>query len=381
MSVVVVSAKRPDRLVRCLAAVAREAPPEIPLEVVVVLNAPEAGLEEVLDRDVHGARVLRTEVSLGLAGALNLGARHAVAEFLHLLHDDTEVCPGWLEPLVAALEVNPTAGAAGSLVLNPDGSVQGAGWVLWRDGTTAAPWAERPPDADSFSDEPFPVDYAASASLLVRRDVWDAAGGADEELHPAYYVDVDLAMAVRNQGRVVLCAPRSRVRHERAGTGRTLLRAFASERNRALFVAKWADDLAFQEPPGTNAAALDGARAATRRRATALAAALPPASAAVPPPRALERLDDDHLRRERALLRDVRLKDAYIAHLETAAEMLGRLQVEHAELRSERDRLARALELIESGRWWRLRRRLLPAVAILRRVSNVTRRVRTNRTG
>ena len=79
--------------------------------------------------------------------------------------------------------------------------------ILWRDATTSPPWIGDAPDPDSFN-QPRAVDYCGSSSLLVRAVAWDAVGGLDERIYPAYYVDVDLSMALRSRGWSVLYQPR-----------------------------------------------------------------------------------------------------------------------------------------------------------------------------
>ena len=333
VSIVIVTAKRPDRLVRCLAAVAREAPADLTYEAVVVLNGAEAGVRERLDTEVDGARVVVSDVPLGFAGGTNLGADRARGDLLHLLHDDTEVCPGWLEPLVALLDERPEVGAVGSLLLEVDGGVQNAGNLLWGDGSTAPAGVVTTPEPRPPGDA-FPVDYCASASLLLRRSAWSAIGGLDEGLHPAYYVDVDLAMALRGHGYVVLCEPASRVRHERGGSSGTAYRSFVSERNRGRFVAKWEVDLArHHDRLATGVDARASALRAAASRADALAAAnRTPAGG-----RTAAQDDDElaQLRREHAALRrDVAVKDAFIASVEDrlaeAAATRARLEADGA---------------------------------------------------
>jgi GT2 family glycosyltransferase len=335
LSILVVTASRPERLLRCLAAVARKAPASVPLEVVLVLNGASEEVRDTVSREVEGARVVSSDVALGFAGGLNLGSEHASGELLHLLHDDTEVSPGWLEPLVDLVDGEERVGAAGSALLNLDGTLQSAGWMLWRDGTTGSPWVE-PPDVEELGSEPFRVDYCPSASLVVRRDVWEAMGGADEELHPAYYVDVDLALSVRRQGLDVVCVPSSRVRH---GKGRvTRFRTFVAERNHRRFAAKWEDELARQPPRATDENGLAEARdGAARRRATAA-----PARTA---------RTDERTRRERALVRDLELKNAYVAQLERDV-----------------DALTGELATIEAGWVRRAHRRASAAAHALRRI-------------
>lgn len=237
VSVVIVSAQQPDRLLSCLADVARCSPPDVAVEVVVVLNAADQAMRDALEREVRGIEIVSSQVPLGFAGGINLGARSCRGELLHILHDDAQVSKGWLDGLIAALDEHQHAGSVGSLLVKRDGTLQTAGHLLWRDGRTERPPPGSLPDpADGLA---YAVDYCASASLLVRRQAWEAIGGADEDFHPAYYVDVDLAMALRDAGYVVLCAPASRVVvHASGGSMRVALRTFASERNRARFIAK-----------------------------------------------------------------------------------------------------------------------------------------------
>jgi hypothetical protein len=143
---------------------------------------------------VAGATIVDAPITLGFADGANLGVESAAGELVLLFHHDAEPHPGWLEPLVELLDTRPEAGAAGGLMLLPDGTPKTAGALLWNDGTTSPSWGAGEP---RLPEGPIAVDYAASASLLVRRAAWQLAGGADPELHPAYYVDVDLALRLR----------------------------------------------------------------------------------------------------------------------------------------------------------------------------------------
>lgn len=384
VSVIVVAARDPARLGGCLEAVG--ASTGVATELVVVLNAAAPDVERAAA--AAGANIVRSSVPLGFAGGANRGAAAARGRYLHVLHDDAVVEPGAIAALVAALEATPRAGAAGSLLLDAgDGAPQSAGHVLWRDGRTAPPWRGEPPPAETWT-EVRSVDYCSSASLMVRADAWRAVGGFDEELHPAQFVDVDLAMRLRSRGLLVVVAPASRVRHARGGSASAAVRRVAWERNRARFVATWADDLRWQEPFADDADALERAAEATRRRTDAvLAGPADLAPATVP-------ADPDPERS--ALLRDLAFKDACVAELRRLDARVAELEAELAALHPElhrvhtahaaemaariaasedRDRhAARAtaqddelgylrqragvLDGILAGRWWRLRERL-----------------------
>jgi GT2 family glycosyltransferase len=378
VSVVIVSARDAERLRRCLEAVVRHAG-EIEIEIVVVLNAAEPGLSAALEQVDAPLHVVVSDVPLGFAGGVNLGARCARGELLQILHDDAEVQEAWLQALVAALDRRPRAGAAGSLVVGHDGVAQSGGHIIWSDGRTAPPWlgaprVEEPADVEIH-------DFCSSASLLVRRRAWDAAGGFDEDFHPAQFVDADFGMALRQAGYVVVCATRSVVRHERGGSASVPMKLFATARNHDRFARKWHAELMHQSPFGDDAAALERARDATRRRArTILASPAPAPAAPARPDGGAETADERVARERRALLRDIAFKGDYIADLErraaraddTIREAREGAAATGRELAVARGRLA-TLDAIEAGGWWRLRTRLLP---VLRPLSAVRRSAR-----
>jgi O-antigen biosynthesis protein len=250
VSILIVARGASSFLEGCFQRLAATAVREIPFETVVVLT--EAGSEDVerVRARVWGVEVEASEVQLGVAAGLNRARARARGEFLVTLHDDTEVSPGWLEALVAAAERDPGVGAVGSLVLDPDGTMQAAGWEVLPDGVTKSPWwpGEPPAVASVQARGPHPVDYSPTCALLVRAASWDGAGGADERLYPAYYVDVDLCLAIRARGERVLCEPRSVVRHHRGATRRPDWTQFVADRNRAVMLEKWGERITAHEP-------------------------------------------------------------------------------------------------------------------------------------
>jgi GT2 family glycosyltransferase len=354
VSVIIPAAARPELLHACLRSLTMHGPRLIPFETLVVLNAPTSAAETLLRQRVTGVRVVSSPVNLGLAGAGNRGRTLARGEYLVLLHDDAEVEPGWLEALVAAAEAHPEAGAVGGKVLHPDGSLQNAGMVLWRDATTAPPWIGPPPPPGTF-DRPRAVDYCGTSSLLVHAATWDAVGGLDERFFPAYYVDVDLAMAIRRQGQVVWYEPRSIIRHHRGASGEMRYRLFVTHRNRGLFREKWESALTEHEPrEEDSAAAIGRALARAEGRADNARQGPPP-----PAPHQERPAFDPALQERQYLERNLALQRAYAGHLAAA------LEEAFAELPELRARAA-TLAAIERGRWWRLYLRLLPLLRFLR---------------
>jgi hypothetical protein len=292
---------------------------------------------------ISGAKVVESAVNRGVAGGYNLGRESARGEFVVLLHDDAEVRPGWLEALVNAADECPAAGAVGSRTLNPDGTLQAAGAIVWRDGMTE-PVGRGAPAGSSTYRMRRRVDYCGSNSLLVRAATWDAVGGMDEALFPAYHVDVDLGMKIRAHGQVVLYEPSSEVTHHRWGMeAEHDFRMFAARRNRRRFVEKWRSALEAHVP--RQGGKLDEALARAEHEPAAKW------TASLPEPGRLS--DVDYLRT------DLALKDAYIADLE-------RRHVEGARALREVAALREQLAGVKGSPIWRLHGLLLP---VLTRIS------------
>jgi GT2 family glycosyltransferase len=264
VSVIIPSSTRHDLLHACLRSLARFGPTSIPYETIVVLNQAIAEAETRLRGAATGIHVVSSPVNLGLAGAGNRGRTLARGELLILLHDDAEIEPGWMEALVETADAHPEAGAIGGKVLYPDGRLQHAGLILWQNGYVSVPWAgEHPPPTDF--DRMRVVDFCGSSSLLVRAALWDLIGGPDEEFYPVYYVDVDLAMALRKLGFIVLYQPASRIRHHQSASANSdYFKNFVGHRNRLLLLKKWGPALKNHEPwDGHSMAAVERAMART----------------------------------------------------------------------------------------------------------------------
>jgi GT2 family glycosyltransferase len=222
------------------------------VEVVVVDNASPDGTPERLRQEVEGMRVVANGDNVGFARAANQGAELVGGELVAFLNNDALVHRGWLAPLVEALDRDARVAAAGPRLLNLDGSLQEAGALIARDGSTWSYGYGDDPDRPEYR---FPrvVDYAAGACLLVRRAALLECGGFADAYSPAYYEDVDLCFALAARGLRTAYEPRSLVTHARHGSGDAAHARALSRRNRVTFLERWGDGLearpATLEPP------------------------------------------------------------------------------------------------------------------------------------
>ncbi|MFN2497991.1 MAG: glycosyltransferase [Pyrinomonadaceae bacterium] len=214
-------------------------------EVIVVDNASTDDSAQMLSQFSDVIHVISNKENRGFVDACNQGATAARGKFLVFLNNDTEVLPGWLEHLEDTVKDKPSVGAVGSLFLYPDGSIQEAGAIVWKNGEAYHyGWGESPDNRRfNFARE---IDYCSAASLLIRRDLFEQLGGFDRRFAPAYYEDVDLCFGVRSLGYQVIYQPMSRLIHYEgvtAGTDATIGMKQFQILNQGKFVEKWRDVL------------------------------------------------------------------------------------------------------------------------------------------
>ncbi len=217
------------------------------LEVVVVDNGSTDGSVDAWPDRHPSVDLVALEANAGYAGGMNrglddLGDVDAVA----LVNSDAFVEPGWLSPLVAALDGDPQLGATcpkilfaapdehGRPLINNVGNVLGPTWELHDRGYGEV-------DRGQF-DEAEDVWGWCGAAVLLRRRYLDEVGRFDERLF-LYAEDADLAWRGAKQGWRYRYVPTSVVHHlHRASSGgeRTPLLDHLNRRNRLVVVTRHA---------------------------------------------------------------------------------------------------------------------------------------------
>ena len=233
----------------CLTALAETLPAE-GAEVVVVDDGSTDGTHEWLlehARSRSWLRVVHNDRNSGFVDAVNLGADVAGADLLVLLNNDCIPLPGWLQALRRTFRDHDDAGAVGGKLLFPDGRLQEAGGVVFRDGTAAKiGYRDFGIDAPLFNFVRR-VDYCSGALLATPLALFRKIGGLDARYSPAYYEDTDYCFNVRQHGLEVYYQNECAVIHvEGATTGNTVRQGAKRHQllNHAKFVERWAPVLA-----------------------------------------------------------------------------------------------------------------------------------------
>lgn len=189
-------------------------------------------------------------VNRNFANGENLGFLDSDGDVAVFLNNDTQVLPGWLDPLVDALD-DPLVLGAQPLLLYADGTIQTAGTVFPGQGYLPGHLlASHPPeDAEPFGDALNTPVVTAACLAMRAADVISLRGFDDAYVNG--WEDVDLCLRAGAAGaagstfRVML---KSRVIHSES---KTPGRHKSTAANRALFASRWLDRL-----PEPNAASL-----------------------------------------------------------------------------------------------------------------------------
>ena len=187
-------------------------------EIIIVDNASSDETNRLLSKFASVVTVVMNTDNLGFVRACNQGGALAVGRYLVFLNNDTLVHSGWLDYLIETVESDASIGAVGSMLLYPDGSLQEAGGIVWRNGNAANYGRGDDPEQHRFSFAR-EVDYCSAAALLVRKDLFSKLGGFDERYAPAYYEDTDLCFGIRSLGFKVVYQPLAQVTHWEGTTG------------------------------------------------------------------------------------------------------------------------------------------------------------------
>lgn len=226
----------------------------IPYEVIIGDDCSTDNTRQIKNV-VSGIKVIVNRKNLRFLKNCNHAAARAKGKYILFLNNDTQVQPEWLTSLIKLIESDESIGMVGSKLLYPDGFLQEAGGIVWKDGS-AWNYGNRQNEEASEYNYVKEADYISGASIMIRKSLWDEIGGFDERFAPAYCEDSDLAFEVRRHGYKVMYQPLSRVVHfEGVSNGTDTGSGLKSYQlvNQQKFIEKWRSVLETEHfPNGEN---------------------------------------------------------------------------------------------------------------------------------
>jgi GT2 family glycosyltransferase len=188
-----------------------------------------AGIEVVrVANEGYGAAANAGARRLGVLGPAPAGDE--VPGSLALLNDDIVVEPGWLAPLVAALDADDGLGAVQPKLLldraaGGRATINSVGVTIDRFGAGSDIGYGTPDDAASTevteTARPAAIPAFTGGAVLLRTAFLRGLGGFDERYF-LYYEDVDLALRGAERGWRYACVPASTVRHAQGSSSAAL---------------------------------------------------------------------------------------------------------------------------------------------------------------
>jgi len=210
-------------------------------EVIIVDNASVKDDPDPISTRFPEFQLVKSPVNLGFAGGNNLGILRSVGSYILLLNNDTEVDPGFLEPLVQRLEADSSIGMIGPKIRfhhSPE-IIQFAGYspmsgITLRQHLTGY----RQKDTGQF-DEPGETYATHGAAMMVPRRVIEKVGLMAEQYF-LYYEEHDWCHRIRKAGFRAWYEPDSLVFHkESISTGKdSPFKTYYLTRNRILFARR-----------------------------------------------------------------------------------------------------------------------------------------------
>lgn len=216
--------------------------PKANLEVIVVDNGSKEdhGLE-FKNTDLH-VLYIRSEKNLGFAGGNNLGIKSAKGEYLFLVNNDTEFCPGLLETLTETLEGNPEIGIISPKINYWDNKqvVQYAGFTKMNYYTCRNECiGQFETDHGQYSNINAETGYVHGAAMMIRRSALKAAGNMAENFF-LYYEEMDWCEHIKRSGFKIWVNTNALIYHkESLSVGKnSALKEYFMNRNRILFTRR-----------------------------------------------------------------------------------------------------------------------------------------------
>jgi len=230
LSYCVVNTSGREDLLACLGAIRATHPDGVEAEVLVLDNASDDGSADAVRAWIASAgefggrvRLIELERRTGKSENDSRLLREARGELCLLLNEDSELRPGATEALIAALEADPAAAAAGAQLLSSAGDKLGCAWRLPSLGTAfaSALFLHRLLVTESNGDELREVGWVQSSAMLVRREAAEQVGYLDAAFF-VYSDETDFEKRLRDAGWTILFVPAARaVHHEQLATDRS----------------------------------------------------------------------------------------------------------------------------------------------------------------
>lgn len=205
--------------------------------IIVADNGSPDDSVEFLKKNYPEIELLDLQQNWGFAEGYNRALKQVQADIYVILNSDVEVAPGWLEPVLEAMEKDPGMAVAQPKILawtkdlapaTPESEkatpsyfeYAGAsgGWIdrLGYPFCRGRIFSQREVDHGQY-DEPQECFWASGAAFFIRAELYHTFGGFDGDYF-AHNEEIDLCWRLKRAGYGIWCIPQSVVWHLGGGT-------------------------------------------------------------------------------------------------------------------------------------------------------------------
>lgn len=239
VSIVTINYDHPEVTCELLGSLRKITYPNV--EIIVVDNNSPHDDPVCIKEQFPEVIFIQSKENLGFAGGNNLGIRQSKGKYILLLNNDTEVEPGFLEPLVAKFEHDPGVGAVSPKIkyFHTVDTLQFAGITEFN------PYTIRNrglgfgvQDTGQFEEDAITA-YCHGAAMMIPAKIMHEIG-LMAECYFLYYEEHDFGARIRRAGYKLWYVHNSMVSHkESVSTGKlSPLKTYYMNRSRLIFLRR-----------------------------------------------------------------------------------------------------------------------------------------------
>ncbi len=239
VSIITVNYDHPEVTLALLSSLRLITYPKI--EIIIVDNASPKDDPSILKKNFSEIIFIQSSVNLGFAGGNNLGVRSAKGKYVLFINNDTEVEPGFLEPLVAKCESDKRIGAVSPKIkfyYQPD-TIQFSGQAPINHYTMRSyGYGYGAKDIGQFDKDAL-TNFVHGAAMMMPISVIKQVGLMPESYF-LYYEELDWCSSIKRAGYQLWYVHNSTILHkESVSTGKmTPFKTYYMNRARLLYLRR-----------------------------------------------------------------------------------------------------------------------------------------------
>lgn len=222
-------------------------------EIIIIDNGSieEETLEwfDIIQRENCRVTILRYDYPFNYSAINNYGVKHARGNIIGLINNDVEVIsPDWLTEMVSHA-CREDIGCVGAKLYYSNDTLQHGGIIVSLGGVAGHSHKHRPRDNLGYFNRlviPQNLSGVTAACLIVRKDIFEAVGGLDEDNLTVAFNDVDFCLKVREAGYRNLWTPYAELYHHESisrGSEDSPEKQVRAKKEIDFMISKWSEAL------------------------------------------------------------------------------------------------------------------------------------------